>query len=247
MLLVLGLLLAGTGGAPPERILVSAAISLKNAFEEVSRLLRERTGIVCDFNFGASGILQKQIEAGAPVDVFASAGSKQMDDLQARGLTLKETRRDFARNALELIVPAGQKAAVTSFPDLSGPKLRRLAIGNPRTVPAGHYAEQTLRSLKIWESVQPKLIFAEDVRQVLDYVMRGEVDAGLAYSTDIPIAAGRVLDVARAPEQSHDPIFYPIAVVADSRHRQAALRFVETVRGADGQKILAKYGFLVGR
>ena len=230
--------------SPPERILVSAAISLRNAFEEIGRLLRTRSGIVTDFNFGASGLLQRQIEAGAPVDVFASAGATQMDELQAKGLILQDSRRDFARNALELIVPAGQKITFSSFSDLSGPGLRRLAIGNPRTVPAGHYAEQTLRSLKIWETLQSRLILAEDVRQVLDYVVRGEVDAGIVYATDVPIAAGRVFDVARAPEQTHDPILYPVAVVKDARQKGAALRFVDLVSGADGQKILAKYGFL---
>ncbi len=247
-LVCLGLLLLLHGGDPPsERILVSAAISLKDGFEEIGRLLESRSGIASDFNFGASGILQKQIEAGAPVDVFASAGEKEMDDLQAKGYILKETRHDFAGNDLELIVPNGHKPVPSSFPDLSNPAFRRLAIGNPKTVPAGHYAEQTLRSLGIWGTVQPRVIMAEDVRQVLDYVMRGEVDAGIAYATDVPIARGRVLDVARAPARTHDPILYPIAVVKDTRRKAAALRFVDTVLSAEGQKVLAKYGFLGSR
>ncbi len=251
-LLVLFLLLVNpplaNGDRPPSgRILISAAISLKDAFVEIGRIFQARTGVGADFNFGASGILQRQIEAGAPVDVFASAGAKQMDDLQANGLILNETRRDFARNALELVLPAGQNATISSFSDLSLPKLRRLAIGNPKTVPAGHYAEQTLRSLKLWESLQSKLILAEDVRQVLDYVVRGEVDAGIVYATDVSIAGGRVLDAARAPEQTHDPILYPIAVVRGTRQKAAAQRFVETVFNPEGQKILAKYGFLGGR
>ena len=244
LLLVVHSCLANVAENPSERILVSAAISLKNAFEEIGRLLEIRSGIGSDFNFGASGILQKQIEAGAPVDVFASAGASQMDDLQAKGLILKETRRDFARNALELILPAGHKLSFSSFSDLSSSKLRRLAIGNPRTVPAGRYAEQTLRTLKIMDALQSRLILAEDVRQVLDYVMRGEVDAGIVYATDVPVARGRVLDVARASEETHDPILYPIALVKDTRRKAAALQFIDTVFSADGQKILTKYGFL---
>ncbi len=230
--------------ASADRILVSAAISLKSAFEEIGRIFEARSGFAPDFNFGASGILQKQIEAGAPVEVFASAGAREMDELQAKGLILRETRRDFARNALELIVPAGQNSSVASFSDLSLPRVQRLAIGNPKTVPAGYYAEQTLRNLKVWEALQSKLILAEDVRQVLDYVTRGEADAGMAYSTDVSIAKGRVLAVARAPEKMHDPILYPIAVIRDTRRRAAATQFIEVVISTEGQRILAKYGFL---
>ncbi len=247
LLLTLNAFPVAGAAAAPERILVSAAISLKNAFEEIGGILKARTGIAASFNFGASGILEKQIEAGAPVDVFASAGATEMDDLANKGLILEQTRHDFARNVLELVVPSGRHAPISSFADLSGPRLRRLSIGNPRTVPAGHYAEQTLRSLKLWDGLQPKLILAEDVRQVLDYVMRGEVDAGIVYTTDVGIARGRVLEVARAPEQTHDPILYPIAVVRGTWQKSAALRFVDMVVSGEGQKILSKYGFLGGR
>ncbi len=249
LLLLLSSMIAGCRGAhrPDDQILVSAAISLKNAFEEIGRIYQARTGVAPGFNFGASGILQKQIEAGAPVDVFASAGAKEMDELQAKGLILKETRRDFAGNTLELIVPAGQKPLVASFSDLSNPKLHRLAIGNPKTVPAGHYAEQTLRHLKIWDALQSRLILAEDVRQVLDYVMRGEVDAGIAYTTDVPISKGKVTVIARAPGSAHDPILYPITLIRDTRHRAAADRFIDVVFSTEAQRVLAKYGFLGGR
>ncbi len=226
---------------------MSAAISLKNAFEDIGRLYRLETGIIPRFNFGASGILQKQIESGAPVDVFASAGEKQMDALQELHLLLPETRRTFALNTLVLIVPGKTRSAIASFRDLAGPALGRLAVGNPKTVPAGYYAAQTLRSLKLWDTLQPRLIPAEDVRQVLEYVARGEADAGLVYSTDVAVAAGRVVAVERAPEHSHDPIRYPIAAVKDSQHSDAARLFIETVLSTEGQKILTRYGFLAVR
>ncbi|HKE03595.1 MAG TPA: molybdate ABC transporter substrate-binding protein, partial [Blastocatellia bacterium] len=132
-------------------ITVSAAVSLRDAFREISKQYEERTGAKINFNFGASGALQKQIESGAPVDVFASAGIPQMDALATKGLIAPETRRDFARNTLVLVVPADSTSGITSFADLGGAKVTKLAIGNPKTVPVGQYAEQTLTRLGLWE------------------------------------------------------------------------------------------------
>lgn len=141
---------------------VSAAVSLKDAFNETADLNAKRNGTKIHFNYGASGALQKQIESGAPADVFASAGAKQMDDLAAKGLIIPDTRKDFARNSLVLIVPA-RSAIVSSFSDLANPSVEKVAVGNPKTVPAGQYTEQTLNKLKLLPDFQPKLIFAEDV------------------------------------------------------------------------------------
>jgi molybdate transport system substrate-binding protein len=230
-------------GAPDE-ITVSAAISLKDAFSDIGRIYESRTGTKVVFNFGASGILQKQIEGGAPVDIFASAGEKQMNELESKGLIIQETRHDFARNALVLVVPSDSQLNVRSFNDLDNPNLKRLAIGNPKTVPAGQYTQQFLINVKLWEKLQSKLILAEDVRQVLDYVARGDVDAGVVYASDVSIAQGKVAVAARAPEGLHDPIVYPIAVIKDSRESQSARAFVELVLNPEGQNILRKYGFL---
>jgi molybdate transport system substrate-binding protein len=228
---------------PGSEITVSAAASLKDAFREISVRHEARTGTKVIFNFGASGALQKQIESGAPVDLFASAGRPQMEALAKRGLIMPETLRDFARNTLVLIVPADSSMAITSFADLGGVKVARLAVGNPRTVPAGQYAEQSLAGLGLRDRIQPRLIMAEDVRQVLDYVARGEVDAGIVYATDTRVAGERVRTVASAPEDSHDPILYPIAVVQASEHQEAAKAFIETVMSDDGRRILENYGF----
>ena len=223
-------------------VLVSAAVSLKDAFTELAQLHEQRTGIKIRFNFGASGALQKQIEAGAPVDVFASAGAKQMDELSAKGLIVSASRRDFAGNVLVLIQPA-DGAALSSFADLAKPEVKKIAIGNPKTVPAGQYTQQTFNRMKLVPDIQPKLIYAEDVRQVLDYVMRGEVDAGVVYSSDAQAAGGRVRIITHAPDDAHDPILYPIAIVDASKRAVLAQKFIDLLVSPEGQSILAKHGF----
>lgn len=224
-------------------ITVSAAVSLREAFGEIGKQYEARTGTRVNFNFGASGALQKQIESGAPVDVFASAGRPQMEALAAQELIVPESRRDFARNTLVLAVPADQTAGLKSFADLGGAAVRKLAVGNPKIVPAGQYAAQALTRLGLWQQLQPRLVLAEDVRQVLDYVARGEVEAGLVYASDVRAADNRVRIVGRAPADSHDPILYPLAVVRASKQRGAAQAFIDAVVSDEGQGSLEKYGF----
>ena len=225
-----------------QEIIVSAAVSLKDAFTEIAALSENRTGMTIRFNFGASGALQKQIESGAPADLFASAGSKQMDELATKDLIVPGSRADFARNVLVLVTPAND-ARMRSLMDLARSDVKKIAIGNPKTVPAGQYTEQTLTRLKLLPEIQAKLIYAEDVRQVLDYVVRGEVDAGLVYSSDAVNAGTTVKIVAPAPDDSHEPIVYPIAIVKDSHQQPAAKQFIDLVLSSEGQTILAKHGF----
>jgi molybdate transport system substrate-binding protein len=222
---------------------VSAAVSLKDAFNEIADLNEKRYGTKIHFNYGASGALQKQIESGAPADVFASAGAKQMDDLAAKGFIVPDTRKDFARNSLVLIVPA-RDDRISAFSELANPSITKVAVGNPKTVPAGHYTEQTLNNLKLLPQIQKKLIFAEDVRQVLDYVVRDEVDAGVVYSSDAVSGGEKVKVIAHAPDDSHEQIRYPIAVVRDSEQRVAAKKFIDLVLSSEGQAILVKHGLL---
>jgi len=235
---------AHTTSAQAREIVVAAAISLSEAFNEIGRLYQQRTGDAVTFSFASSGELEKQIEAGAPVDVFASAGEKEMDQLQAKQLIDQSTRANFVRNTLVLMVPTGSKVALHSFAELVEPGVQRIAIGDPKTVPAGQYAEQLLRNLQLWSKVQSRLVLAENVRQVLDYVVREEVEAGIVYATDVNIAKGKATVVASAPEQDYGPVLYPIAVVKESGSAQAARGFVNLVRSQDGVRILAKYGFL---
>ena len=140
--------------------MVGAAISLKESFNELGGVYERRTGTKVTFTFGSSGELEKQIEAGAPVDVFASAAEKEMDELQAKNLIDRATRADFARNSLVLVVPADSKLQVQSFSDLEKPSVTKIAIGNPKTVPAGQYAQQLLRNMQLWPKVESRLILA---------------------------------------------------------------------------------------
>jgi molybdate transport system substrate-binding protein len=228
-------------------ILVSAAISLKDAFEEIGSMFEKQTGVRVRFNLGASGLLQKQIETGAPVDVFASAGEKQMDELQAQGLIVEETRRNLAQNVLVLVVPTGSQLSLHSFEELARSEVTKVAIGNPKTVPAGHYAQEALRNLGLWDRLQSRLVLSENVRQVLDYVARGEVEAGIVYASDVPAAHGKTVIAAYAPKGSHDPIVYPIAVVKGTGNRSFATRFIDLTLSSAGQAILVKNGFLSSR
>ncbi|OPX94031.1 MAG: Molybdate-binding periplasmic protein precursor [Syntrophorhabdus sp. PtaU1.Bin002] len=248
--IVLALLLVVTGtpwgvfAAGSNEITVSAAASLKNVFEEIGKTYDgQNKGGKTYFNFAASGDLKRQIEAGAPVDVFASAALREMDDLERRGLLVAGTRRNFAGNEMVLARPALSKVQISSFKDLTRPEVKKIAIGNPATVPAGMYAEQVLKHLRIWDEVKDKLIFGESVRQVLDYVARGEVDAGMVFSTDAKVRAKEVAVVMQAPRNSHNPVIYPIAVVKGARNADGARSFVDFVSSADGKKILEKYGF----
>jgi molybdate transport system substrate-binding protein len=167
-----------------------------------------------------------------------------MNALASKDLISADTRRDFARNELVLIVPPGEaEKRLAGFNLLIQTSVHKIANGNPQTVPAGLYAQQLLTNMNLWAQVQPKLVLAEDVRQVLDYVARGEVDAGIVYTSDAA-AQDKVTIAVRAPEDKHDPILYPIAVIKESQHADAAWQFIDLVLSAEGQDVLTKYGFI---
>jgi molybdate transport system substrate-binding protein len=233
-----------TPAAAAEELTVSVAISMREAIDEIGgRFVRAHPGVVVRYNLGASGELQKQIEAGAPVDVFVSAATRQMDDLDARGFLVPGSRRVFARNVLAVVTPGDSAVPLGRPADLLLPRVQRVVIGHPRTVPVGQYAEESLRSLGLWEGLRGRLIYAENVRQALEYVARGEVDAGVVYATDVALRPGRVREAFRLPEESYPPVIYPAAVVKDSRHRARALAFVESLLAPDARATLARLGF----
>ena len=236
-------LLAATGVRAQDMTL-SVAVSLKDVTEELGRtFMTAHPGVTLHYNFGASGDLQKQIEAGAPIDVFLSAAPRQVDELEKQGLIVVATRRAFARNLLTVIKPSDSKVDMARAADLLEARVSRVAIGNPRTVPAGQYAEESLRALGLWERLQPKLVFAENVRQVLDYVARGEVEAGFVYTTDAVTRAQGVKETFRPSEDSYRPIVYPGAVVAASKQPALGRAFLDLLSGPQGRAALGRFGF----
>jgi molybdate transport system substrate-binding protein len=240
-MIVLPFSLAGAASAEQE-LIVSAAASLTNVFAEIGKKFESAnpaTKVV--FNFGASGALLQQIDKGAPVDVFASADQKTMDQAREKHLMVSEPPRAFAGNELVLITPHGARVPVKALKDLTGRQIGKVALGNPETVPAGRYAKEVLTNEGLWEELKPKFIFGESVRQVLDYVSRGEVDAGFVFATDALIAKDHVKEALEAPQ--HKPITYPISVVGSTKNEELAMRFVDFVLSKEGEEILLRYGF----
>jgi len=240
----LAVVLLATTGARAQDMTLSVAVSLKDVTEELGRtFMAAHPGVTLRYNFGASGDLQKQIEAGAPIDVFLSAAPRQMDELERQGLIVVASRRAFARNLLTVIKPSDSKVDIARAADLLEARVGRVAIGNPKTVPAGQYAEESLRALGFWERLQPKLVFAENVRQVLDYVARGEVEAGFVYTTDAATRAQGVKETFRPSEDSYRPVVYPGAVVAASRQSALGQAFLDLLGGPQGRAVLGRFGF----
>jgi molybdate transport system substrate-binding protein len=242
LLAAAAMVLWGTPAAADQELIVSAAASLTNALKEVAAAFEKThpgAKVVC--NFAASGVLLQQMAKGAPVDVFAAADQKTMNQAQEKQLIVPATRKNFVSNRLVLIVPMDSKLSLSGLKDLTGAAVQRVAVGNPATVPAGRYAKAALEKAKLWDTLSPKFILAESVRQVLDYVRRGEVDAGLVYSTDAAIAKGKVKVVMTVTE--HPPILYPIAVTAATAKKALGQSFVDFVVSPPAQEIFARFGF----
>lgn len=236
------LLLAAAGlGAQAAELTVSAAASLTQAFRALGPAFEAaHPGHTVQFNFGASGALLQQIAKGAPVDVFASADPETMNQAQAQGL-LGPRRLDFATNRLVLIVPAGAKAVPASLEALREPAFARVAIGLPASVPVGRYTQSVLQGAGLWALVEKKMIGAQHVRQALDYVARGEVDAGFVYQTDAALMADKVRVAFAVP--TPQPILYPAAALAGAPQPAAAAAFVDFLRSPAAQAILVRHGF----
>ena len=225
------------------QITVSAAVSLKEVLTEIARDYERDSGWDVQLNFGATGRLLAQIRHRAPVDALIAASDEQMRQAEALHLVDPASRTVIASNRLVLIAPREAKVPVESFERLSDPAIKRLAIGEPRTVPAGQYARQVLRALDLEASLQGRIVHGGNVRQVLDYVERGEVDAGIVYLTDAKQAGDSVRIVAEAKANWHDPIRYVAATIRGSGRADEVGGFIRFLTGDAGQKILASHGF----
>ncbi len=237
-----GAVLAVCVDARAEDLTVSAAASLTNAFTDIAKAYEaQHPGSRVNLNFAASDVLLKQIEQGAPADVFASADEATMDRAASTGRIDGASRKDFAFNTLVLIVPARSATAPNALGELVQEAYKRIAIGNPDSVPAGRYAKQALSDAKLWDGLQSKLVQAQNVRQALDYVARGETEAGFVYATDAASQAGKVKIALTVPTAT--PVRYPVAAVGSCKQKPSACEFVQFLLGPQSRATLSRYGF----
>nr|WP_228035854.1 molybdate ABC transporter substrate-binding protein [Oculatella sp. LEGE 06141] len=224
-------------------LLIAAAASLQDALEELDPLFESANrGITVNYNFAASGPLQQQIEQGAPVDLFISAASRQMDALQGQNLVVANTRRNLLTNNLVLVVPRNSNLGLTGFRQLTNANVRRISLGEPRSVPAGQYAEEVFRNLGILEQLRPKFVYGNSVRNVLGTVESGNADAGVVYTTDARVS-DQVRQVATAPSNLHSAIVYPMAVITASQNQPAARTYAQFLTSSPAQAVFRRYGF----
>ena len=240
--LAAALLVVACGLAQAADLTVSAAASLTNAFRELGPLFEAaHPGTTVVFNFASSDALLAQIAKGAPADVFASADQDAMDRAEAQHVLVPRTRRNFVANALVMIVPSDSTLGLQAPADLASASVRRIAIGNPASVPVGRYTKASLEAVRLWSAVEPKAVMAQSVRQALDYVARGETEAGFVYATDAAIMKDKVRVAAVVPTET--PVTYPIAAVASSPNPAAARQFLDFVVTPGAQAVLGRYGF----
>ena len=236
------LLAVSVPAAGAEEVVVSAAASLTDAFRDFETAFEAaHPDVDVILNLASTGVLYRQISRGAPVDVFAAANPKWMTRAVADGFTTAAAVVVFAHNTLVLAVPAENAAGIRRLDDLSRDTVQRIGIGSPAIVPAGAYARQALAAQGIYQELQSKLIFCEHVRQVLDYLARGEVEGGFVYRTDLHRAGANVVAVVEIPLAQ--PVTYPIAAMTGHTVSDRAQVFVDFVTGAKGAALLKAHGF----
>ncbi len=246
LLLTVSLVGCGTAGnvspIASTEVIISAAASLKDPLNEIQKnYTLKNPRIKLTFNLGGSGTLQQQIEQGAPADLFIAAGKAQMDALEKKDLVVQESRVNLLGNDLVLIVGKGN-ANITSIQDLTKSEVAKIGVSAPESAPVGRYAQESLTNLKLWGTLQSKLVLAKDVTQVLNYVETGNADAGFVYQSDAR-GSTRVKVVTIAPASSHSPIVYPAAIVSSTKNKQEAEDFLMYLQSSEIQQIFVKYGF----
>ncbi len=235
----------GRAGGQTEKIElhISAAASLTDALDDYKKAYeKEHENVELTFMYGGSGKLATMIDNGAPADLFLSASTKDMDNLEEKGQIDGSTRVDFTENTLVLIAGKDEQNTVTNFEQIDPAAIDHLVIGEPESVPVGRYTKEVLERLDLWKPLQDKLVLASDVRQVLTQVEMGNAEYGVVYSSDAFIS-DKVKTVVEADPDWHAPIVYPGAVLTDSEHPKEAQQFFDALLSEEGQAVLAKYGF----
>lgn len=230
-----------TSETPARSITVSAASDLTPAFREIGRLYERETGTKVDFNFGSTGQLAQQIEQGAPVDVFAAANISYVDNLERKNLILPDTKQLYATGRITIWTRKDNSLTFERIEDLAGDRVLRIAIANPEHAPYGIAAREALQAAGIWERVQPKLVFGENISQTLQYAETGNVDAAIvALSLSVSSGNGRWTLV---PAELHKPLAQALAVVKTTKNEIGARQFAQFVGGATGREVMRRYGF----
>jgi molybdate transport system substrate-binding protein len=234
-------------GQEGKEVMVFAAMSMKKPLSELAGIFeKDNSSVTIRFNFAGSGMLAQQIISGAPADIFVSASGRDMDLVEEKGLINKGSRHVFARNSMILVAPRNSRIKIRGFKDLGSREVRRIAIGNPKTVPAGLYAEEIFSSYGMRDMIRDKLIYGEQAAQVCDYVVRGEVDAGIVYFSDYLSRKGDLVLVEKAPPGSHRPVEYPAALIT-GRDKAAVCAFMGFLISAEAGRVLKKNGFMTDR
>lgn len=249
--LALLLILLFTGGCSTSdnnnenssELTISAASSLKNVLAEIEKDYQEKQpDIKLKFNFGSSGALKQQISQGAPVDLFISASDEEIKELINEKMIAKEDTVELINNELALIIPKSFESKIEGFSDLKHKDVLKIGLGTPETVPAGMYAKETLQNLQVWDSVDHKMVYGKDVRQVLTYVETGNVDAGIVYKTDA-LTSEKISIVETANTKWHSPIIYPAAIIKDSKNKSIARDFHQYLQSESAMAVFEKNGF----
>ena len=225
-------------------VTVFAAASLTDSLKEISTVYERQSGDKVLFNFGASSLLARQIEEGAPADIFFSADEAKMDGLGKKGLIVKETRKSRLSNALVIVVASEKGAVIESPKDLTTDKVKRLALAEPRTVPAGIYAKEYLQKQNLWAAVEAKVVPTENVRAALSAVEAGNAEAGIVYKTDAAISK-RTRVAYEVPARDSPAISYPMALVKETKQAEAAKKFLQHLDSADAARVFEKFGFIL--
>ena len=244
MIFILSMIFDTSRKEEQEELLVFAAVSLTGPINEIIEKFEKDTGVNVNISFGASQSLAQQIVSGAPASIFLSAGIFPTEFLKKHDLYIETIT--LVNNKLVLALPADNNFIPKSLQDLDNSKIHRIAIANPKLAPAGQYAKEALESQGIWEILEPKIIFAPDVRTTLAYIESGNVDIGIVYSTDV-LSSDSIMPVDIIPAHSHSPIVYPMVVIKHTDYDTNILKLIDYLKNPDSQTIFEKYGFINNR
>ncbi|OAB47615.1 molybdate ABC transporter substrate-binding protein [Paenibacillus antarcticus] len=236
-----------TSDVPAQKVdlTISAAASLTNALQDIQKAYESTyPNIKLNFNFAASGALQQQIEQGAPVDLFISAAKKNLQALVDKQLIQEDKSMNLLTNELVVVVPTEGKVVISHVSDLSHEDVTKVAVGIPESVPAGNYAKEALTKSNLWDTLQSKIVQAKDVRQVLQYVETGNVDAGFVYQTDA-LTSDKVKVIVTVDPTTYTTIEYPMGIVSATKHLEETEAFYAFLQSEVALNIFIKYGFSV--